>query len=392
MNGKAHTWQRIWDAEMKPATLAFVRQRFAEYYGNAALIAPPAIEQREWGYVLFSPGYPEIHMRRHIGFAGKDDALAYIRNLVPAHVYYSSAYYERPDAGNMKDKGWCGADLIFDLDADHIMRGPFDAMLARVKVETEKLLAMLTDELGIDRKAIEVVFSGGRGYHIHIRDIAFRNWGSAERREMIDYVCGIGIDPAAMLGGRDRPASGWQARYRATLSEYLTWLGTLPDEEATAHLSAVPGIGKTNAGRILKHREEIIRDVTGAPNPRLFKKYPGLSELVAAEEGEFRRRLRERAALADEPVTTDTKRLIRMPTSLHGGSGMRVQPIEARDFAAFDPLVDAVVFGTRNVRIDVTLPRPTPMLGSTYQLTKGITTVPEAVAVFLCCRGMAEIA
>jgi DNA primase small subunit len=33
-----------------------------------------------------------------------------------------------------------------------------------------------------------------------------------------------------------------------------------------------------------------------------------------------------------------------------------------------------------------------PMLGSTYELQKGINTVPEAVAVFLCCRGMAEIA
>jgi len=377
---------------MKPATLAFVRQRFSEYYSKAALIVPPAIEQREWGYVLLSPGYPEIHMRRHIGFAGKDDAIAYLRNLVPAHVYYSSAYYERPDAGNMKDKGWCGADLIFDLDADHIMKGPFDAMLARVKVETAKLLAMLTDELGIDRRTIDIVFSGGRGYHIHVRDIAFRTWGSSERRELIDYVCGIGIDPVAMVAGKGRPVTGWQARYRATLAEYLAWLGTLPEAEAAAHLSAVPGIGKTTSERLIRHREEILRDITLIPDPRVFKKYPGLSELVAADEGEFRRRLREKAALADEPVTTDTKRLIRMPTSLHGGSGMRVQPIDARDFAAFDPLIDAVVFGTRNVRIDVTVPRPTPMLGSTYQLAKGITTVPEAVAVFLCCRGMAEIA
>jgi len=32
-----------------------------------------------------------------------------------------------------------------------------------------------------------------------------------------------------------------------------------------------------------------------------------------------------------------------------------------------------------------------PMLGSTYELQKGITTVPEAVAVFLCARGAAEI-
>ncbi|MFA5331403.1 MAG: hypothetical protein WC342_03410 [Methanoregula sp.] len=71
---------------------------------------------------------------------------------------------------------------------------------------------------------------------------------------------------------------------------------------------------------------------------------------------------------------------------------MRVQPIEVRNLHDFDPLIDAVVFGTRNVKIDARFPLSMPMLGSTYQIQKGITTVPEAVAVFLCCRGIAEIA
>lgn len=377
---------------MKPATLAFVRQRFSEYYEKAVLLLPPSMEQREWGFVLLSPGYPEIHMRRHIGFPGKDDATSYIRNLVPAHVYYSVAYYERPDAPTMKEKGWCGADVIFDLDADHIMRGPFDAMLARVKAETEKLLAMLTDELGIDKNAIELVFSGGRGYHVHIRDIAMRSWGSAERRELIDYVCGTGIDPSVMLSGKTPADNGWRLRYRTTLLSYLRWIAGLPENEAIAHLSAVPGIGKSTAEKIRKNCAAMAADIERPHNSPLLKKYPGLAELITAEEGEFIRRLKGTAALADEPVTTDTKRLIRMPTSLHGGSGMRVQPVELRNFASFNPLTDAVVFGTRNVKVDVTVPRPTPLLGSTYQLAKGITTVPEAVAVFLCCRGMAEIA
>jgi DNA primase small subunit len=81
-----------------------------------------------------------------------------------------------------------------------------------------------------------------------------------------------------------------------------------------------------------------------------------------------------------------------MPTSLHGGSGMRVQQIEARNLAGFDPLTDAIVFGTRAVRLDLQFNLTMPMLGSTYQLEKGIITVPEAMAVFLCCRGIAEIA
>jgi DNA primase small subunit len=294
----------------------------------------------------------------------------------------------------MAEKGWCGADLIFDLDADHIVKGPYDQMLSRVKAETEKLLAMLTDELGVDPKQIELVFSGGRGYHVHVHDLAFRGWGSAERRELIDYICGIGIDPAVLLSiPQARSSPGWPGRFREALIDYLTWVGRLSEEEAMAYLTALEGVGKESAAGFLKRREEMIADLKGSAqiDPVILKDRV-IKSVVHETEGEFRKRLNDRAALADEPVTTDTKRLIRMPTSLHGGSGMRVQPLEVRDLHEFDPLVDAVVFTTREVRVDSRFPLAMPMLGSTYQIQKGITTVPEAVAVFLCCRGIAEIA
>jgi DNA primase small subunit len=376
---------------MNPATTEFLRQRFTEYYKKTVLVAPSSLEQREWGFVLFNPGSTDMRMRRHVGFSGRDELFEYLKNIVPQHTYYSTAYYEKPDAGTMADKGWCGADLIFDLDADHIMRGPYDQMLARVKVETEKLLTILTDELGVDSKTIELVFSGGRGYHVHVKDIAFRGWGSAERRELIDYVCGIGIDPAAMLSGKTPPFPGWQNRYRTTLVEYLRWIGLLTDEEAMSHLTALEGIGRESATTFLKKREEILEGIEHHPSAMILKNRV-IGALLSQQEGEFKRRLLERAALADEPVTTDTKRLIRMPTSLHGGSGMRVQPLELRDLHDFDPLTDAVVFTMRDVKVDLRFPLKMPMLGSTYELQKGIITVPEAVAVFLCCRGMAEIA
>lgn len=376
---------------MNPATTEFLRQRFTDYYKKAVLVSPGSLEQREWGFVLFNPGGTEMRMRRHIAFAGREELADYIRNLVPQHAYYSTAYYEKPDAGTMAEKGWCGADLIFDLDADHIVRGPYDQMLARVKEETEKLLSMLTGEFGMDPKSIELVFSGGRGYHVHIRDLAFRGWGSAERRELIDYVCGIGIDPAAMLTGKLPDTPGWPARYREALIEYLGWIGTMTEPDAVAYLAAMEGIGKESAVSFLKKREEIMGDIARRPSSMILKNRV-LGIIVAQQEGDFRKRLLEKAALADEPVTTDTKRLIRMPTSLHGGSGMQVQRLELRELHDFDPLTDAVVFGTRDVKVDQKFPIRMPMLGSTYELPKGITTVPEAVAVFLCCRGMAEIA
>ena len=374
---------------MNPATTEFLQQRFAAYYRKAVLIAPPSLAQREWGFVLFNPGAAEMRMRRHIAFPERTELFGYIKNLVPSHIYYSSAYYEKPDAPTMAEKGWCGADLIFDLDADHIVKGPYDQMLSRVKEETGKLLAMLTTELGIDPKQIELVFSGGRGYHVHVRDLAFRGWGSAERRELVDYICGIGIDPIVLLSGA--PTSPWSVRFRSALAEYITWLGTLGEDEAMAYLTALEGVGKESASGFLKKRAEILAGLPGEIDPALLRDRV-IKAVVHETEGEFRKRLNEKAALADEPVTTDTKRLIRMPTSLHGGSGMQVQSLELRDLPDFDPLVDAVVFSDREVRVDARFALAMPMLGSTYQIQKGISTVPEAVGIFLCCRGIAEIA
>ena len=377
---------------MRTATLEFLKQCFSRYYGSEVLVPPPSLPQREWGFVMFDAS-GETRMRRHIGFGSPQEAGEYIRSVIPSHIYYSSAYYENPGAPTMDAKHWTGADLIFDLDADHIVRGSYDMMLSRVKEETRKLLDMLEEELGFARKQVDVVFSGGRGYHIHVKDLSIRTWGSAERRELIDYVCGIGIDPARALSGGSSSPRGWRRRYIAAMSEYLSWLEGLPVEDATGELERLEGIGEASAERFLAAVPEVRRKLgEGVPlNPNDRVIWPVIKALSATQDGEFTRRLREKAALADEPVTTDIKRLIRLPGSLHGGSGFRVTPVPEGDLGEFEPLVDAVVFGTREVRVDCRMKLNVTMLGNAYALEKGDVMVPEAVAVFLCCRGIAEV-
>ncbi|MDD1653735.1 MAG: DNA primase small subunit PriS [Methanomicrobiales archaeon] len=376
---------------MKPATLEFVKQQFTEYYRRSRISVPPALEQREWGFIFFDPDPQKTAMRRHMAFGTRGEVTEYLRTLVPAHAFHSAAYYAAPAASTMGEKGWSGADLIFDLDADHLMRGPYDRMLSRVKEETEKLLAMLTDELGFHRKDLHLVFSGGRGYHIHIRDLAVRGWGSQERRELVDYVCGTGLDPGSLLGQAVGGATGWRGRYMRAVREYLMWLGGPGREEAMDHLTAYEGVGKEGAARFLEDLDRVTASLAaGDPGPLL--QHRAFRTIAAANTGKLSDLIRAQAALADEPVTTDTKRLIRLPTSLHGGSGFRVTPLELADLADFDPLVDAVVFGDRKVRVDLSLKVTMPLQGSTHALEKGPATVPEALAVFLCCRGIAEIA
>lgn len=377
---------------MKPATLEFLRQRFMRYYQTGHLIAPPALEEREWGFIFFDPSYPEIRMCRHLAFGGKRELVDYLRGMVPGHAFYSCAYYASPSAPTMAEKLWNGADLIFDLDADHIARGPYHLMLDRVKEETQKLIAMLITDLGFEERSIKVVFSGGRGYHIHIRDLAVRAWGSQERRELIDYVCGIGINPRSLLAPDRHSTPGWSARFRKALESYLQWLVSLPPDEAVGQIAGLEGVG-TRAASAFVQRLPLILTMLHEQTTEPFLKNRIMKLVLSETNKEFLKRLKEHAALADEPVTTDIKRLIRMPSSLHGGSGFRVTPLSVRELPSFDPLIDAVIFGEREVSIEPQSDLSMQLLGNTYKVIKGkISTVPEALAVFLCCRGFAEIA
>ena len=262
---------------MNAATNEYLRQKFGGYYGSPAFLSaleiPKNLEQREWGFIFFDNA-DKKGMKRHTSFSSKDEVANYMKSMNPRHVYYSTAYYSLPSAGTMQEKGWLGAELIFDLDADHIVRTAYDEMLRRVKEETFKIIDMLTCELGFTQDDIHLVFSGGRGYHVHIEMPEVKGWGSSERRELVDYVCGIGLDPDIMLRGRGGAEKGkgatanrgaakspntppenihsWHYRYRLALLEYLTALKQMKQEDAVAKLAAIKGISKDSAKEFIE--------------------------------------------------------------------------------------------------------------------------------------------
>ena len=116
-----------------------------------------------------------------------------------------------------------------------------------------------------------------------------------------------------------------------------------------------------------------------------------LNALVTEKESPLLPLIKEASIQVDEPVTTDTRRLIRLPGSLHAKSGFKVVSLDLKELPDFDPLIDAVAFGEREVPVEAHKEYSFSLLGSQYDITKGKTKVPEAVAVYLCARGMAEI-
>ena len=93
----------------------------------------------------------------------------------------------------------------------------------------------------------------------------------------------------------------------------------------------------------------------------------------------------------DEPVTADIKRLIRLPGSVHGKSGLRVTPITRQELTDFDPLQMAVPDEYSDDPIKITMRRDSKldMKGEHFSLS-GETEVPEYAAVFLIGRKMAD--
>jgi len=379
--------------------------RFRSYYLESSLETPPGLESREWGFLFFD----DSGMRRHKSFFSRGEVVDYVRAMVPRHVYHSAAYYQRPGAPTMKEKIWQGADLIFDLDADHLKNAPksYGGMLETVKKETEKLLDFLTSDFGFSEGKISIAFSGGRGYHIHIRDPRVFAFGGDERREIVDYLTGRGLDINRLkykiklsgdYGEKNvlalrcpaETSPGWGGRFNQAVVRFAEQIRNMNEQEAIKKLTGIKGIGDASATEFYTRirNDRVLNDIRSGNLdsvkdvqrfwPYIIKNYLA-DQFVEVLGGE-----------TDEPVTADVRRLIRCPGSLHGGSGLRVTPLSLADLEEFDPLHDALVFGDEPIPVQITKPFRTEMKGQAYNLAVGREELPAHVAIFLMCRGVAE--
>jgi DNA primase small subunit len=383
---------------MNRLTRDYLRGRFGDYYRAAPPDLPPAADDREWGHIPWSAG--GTTMVRHQSLLDLGDLGNHLATEAPRHVYFSSAYFEDPDADSMDEKGWQGADLVFDLDADHLPGVDPEAttypdMLAACKDALLRLLDLLERDFGFDDDEMEVVFSGGRGYHVHVRDEAVRSLDSDARRQVVDYVRGIDVDRDGLVETRSvrgttrrmlRTEGGWGRRVHRRLQSFVADLQDLPEAEAMERLREFDGIGDGRAETIYG---VVRRNPEAVADGNLEAGGPGLRTLVSALTEAT---LTEETAPIDEPVTTDTKRLIRLPGSLHGGSGLVVTRLDRTEVPDFEPLDDAVPerFRANDIAVDVTDPGPVRLDGETVRIEAGNQSVRECVGVFLMTRGRAE--
>lgn len=406
---------------MDEKTAKFLRGLFSRFYASRGPVPPPDIERREFAFMIFG----EKMVIRHKAFTSYEELVKFMAELGPSDAFYSSAYFERPGAPDMRSKGWLGADLIFDIDADHIptsckaehdlwacrscgrsgrgeapekcpncgstglleLKWICKRCLTAAKDELIRLIEVLENELGVE-EAIRPSFSGHRGFHLQVSQRSFLELGQDERREIVDYLLGIGLDPELLglkPGARlSISEPGWRGRLARGLYSFLL----RADEEELKTL----GLRKRAITALLTAREALL-DCLEHGKPLALPRGVGKASLRKLVEACSKRE----AVKIDPVVTCDVHRLVRMSGSLHGKTGLLKLDIPLERLEEFDPFSEAVAFkkGSIKVRLTTDFPLiPSLKLEDTKfgPFEPGeIVELPLPAAIFLICKGVASL-
>lgn len=332
--------------------------------------------------------------------------------------FYSTAYWERPFEMKMSDKNWLGADLIFDLDGDHlpgVTDRDFPGMMQVIQEQAWSLWNdFLEPEFGFDEKYLQVTFSGHRGFHLHYRDPSLFHLDSEARREMVSYIRGEGVDVKGGLARyHDLTSDGWTRRIRDGMGDMIDKLrmiarkehgfggeleslhqGLLSQSQREGRTSTKGKVSIQSLAQVVNHDARAERLRNGSFG--VLEKYEGLfldllktdASVVLGSAGE-----------TDEVVTIDVRRQIRWPTSLHGKSGMRVSefPLDRLDpdgSNRYSALHEALALSTQEMlEVEMIVDDSICQFGDQVfdKQTGERFEIHEAGATFLVLKGWAKI-
>ncbi len=378
------------------ATVAFLRSLTRSYYERSRVILPRDFVYREFAAQLWgSKSYV-----RHLAFNSQSEVEAFLVKRAPRHFYYSSARYEQPGIDDMDAKGWRSADIIFDIDADHLpqcgdsvynLESPYegrvslapDSCLKPAALYAQLLVDVLVEELGFDKHSISVEFSGHRGFHVtvYLSDSDPRARAGQEfRRELVNYVKAIGLEEETLEPWRGLPGSKRGRSAAVTPVPPQSWMAGIRGRIARI------------AYRILSARDPRAARALGRVDPI------SASSIYLEKRAVIDEALSKAAELSsieiDEQVTTDVKRLIRAPLSVHGKTGLLVKPLRIEELESFqlDESLSAFQGDPARVRIVVDLPS-IRIVGYNVKLKKGdVLRLPLPLAGYLMAKGLAVLA
>ena len=330
------------------ADLRFARELFARYYRVANLRLPKDIAFREFAFQTLEQG---VYVR-HLSFASEPELRGHLVLSTPRQAYYSTAKYSNPAAGSLEDAGWLGSEIMFDIDADKLPGCTTKVLGGGVELVSEecldlarealsRLIYVLVEHMGFSKEELLVYFSGSRGFHVVVatEDPEWLTLRQVHRLELAEYVSARSLDLRRVLRREVR-------------------------------------VGRSS--------------VTPAPPT---ERDGGWRSLLARFHGgpDFDEKAVQRVAVPVDPlVTQDTSRLVRIPNSVNGKSGLVARPLDPDGVEGFD-VSEAKVFEG----YAVVVPRVSfegLIYGTKVRLSEGERArVDVQTALYLVLNGLASV-
>ncbi|HLD58758.1 MAG TPA: DNA primase small subunit domain-containing protein [archaeon] len=362
---------------------SFLRKHFSEYYKKHPVQEPPEISQREFGIGEFGKKITQ----RHLVFSSQGEFNSFLQNSVPFFVSYSTALYAKPGARPMQAKEFLAGDIVYEFDADDIKtnckqlhdswkcpkcnaegKGTIDfctecgspvrkeqwfcnECLGEAKKQVFELKEFLENDFSFS-EGISINFSGSAGYHVHLRGNAIKQLPQTARIELLDYLTGNSLDLESIgffekekaLHCPKAGSLGWPKKILSGLREMIE---TQPIEK----IAAIAGVRLTpNAKNFFEKKQAILQNMEKG----VFLPFPG------KKSSEFWRVLvnfvfEQKRLDIDRQTSIDLNKIIRVPETLHGGTGFVAKKISfegLKDFNAFNDALASESSETVKVLID----------------------------------------
>ncbi|MEM3791202.1 MAG: DNA primase catalytic subunit PriS [Candidatus Micrarchaeaceae archaeon] len=373
--------------------ISIVKEAFKSYYDSIDPneIIPKEVEKREFGFGDFE----EKISARHFSFKSGEELIRYIKENTPAHINFSTAYYSNPSGRPMENKGLIKNDLVFDIDATdlkleckirHGNSWICQNCLERAKNEAIRLIEdFLIPDFGVSKDEIEVNFSGSRGYHVRVEREDMKQLGEEERREIVDYITGRGIISERIfdyikgrgIRGPTPESKGWPGKVARSV------ISALDSKEKLESL----GIDRKASSLLTKKRQLVEMGIRS-----------GNWDMVDIKKKEaFWKNVVSAVAIMqsdniDRNVTIESSHLIRLPNTLHGGSGLVAKKLRNYELSSFDPMKHAIAFRSGELEVFANTKEELLMNGISFgPYDNQKVSLPSYAAIYLLLKGFARI-
>lgn len=400
----------------------FLKSLFRGYYSKNPVSLPKEPERREFGIGEFGKKI----VKRHMHFPSLNAFNSFLSSEAPLYVSCSNAYYTYPDRRPMEAKEFTGSDLIYEFDADDIPtdckkkhdlwkckscgaggKGALelcpkcgsasidvdqwfcDECIGETMKQTSNLVEILSGELGFT--GLLVNFSGNAGYHVHVSGESIRQLPQKGRMEILDYLTlndsdmamhGFFSDEKMMRCPSPLLSHGLRKRLVLGLRELV--------ENASLEELAVPsGTRVKTIEKAFLDRKNVLEKMDSSilmpVSVDLKINETFWFSLIGSVAETLSLRL-------DRQTSIDLRKIVRVPDTLHGSTGLLAKTFSAEDLGSFKPFSDSVVLGSDPVKVLVKNVPAFNLNGERFgPFSGGETELPEFAAAFLVGKGKALI-